>query len=35
LCEWPARQIAASRVEIDARLMLDAAARAVPRWPEA
>jgi hypothetical protein len=34
VCEWPARGIPESRVEIDAGLVLEAAARAVPIWPE-
>ena len=33
VCEWPARQIPESRVEIDAALVLEAASRAVPVWP--
>jgi hypothetical protein len=33
VCEWPPGQIPASGVEIDARLVLDAAARAAPVWP--
>jgi hypothetical protein len=33
-CEWPARQIAESQVQIDARLVLDAAERAVILWPD-
>ena len=33
VCEWPARDIPESRVEIDAGLVLEAAARAVPIWP--
>lgn len=32
--EWPARGIPESRVEIDAGLVLEAAARAVPIWPD-
>ena len=32
--EWPARDIPESRVEIDAGLVLEAAARAVPIWPD-
>ena len=32
--EWPARGIPESRVEIDASLVLDAATRAVPIWPD-
>jgi hypothetical protein len=32
--EWPARHIPESRVEIDAGLVLEAAARAVPIWPD-
>jgi hypothetical protein len=34
VCEWPARGIGESRVQVDARLVLDAAERAVPIWPE-
>ena len=33
VCEWPARDIPESRVEIDAGLVLEAADRAVPIWP--
>jgi hypothetical protein len=33
VCTWPARQLPASGVEIDARLVLEAAARAAPVWP--
>jgi hypothetical protein len=33
VCEWPARGIPESRVEVDAGLVLEAAARAVPIWP--
>jgi hypothetical protein len=32
--EWPARGIRESRVEIDAGLVLEAARRAVPIWPD-
>jgi hypothetical protein len=32
--EWPARGIPESRVEIDAGLVLEAAGRAVPLWPD-
>lgn len=35
VCEWPARGIAESRTEVDARLIRDAAARAVPLWSDA
>ena len=35
VCEWPARIIPETRVEIDAGLVLDAAATAVPFFPEA
>jgi hypothetical protein len=35
VCAWPARGIPESRVEIDAGLVLDAAAAAVPFFPEA
>jgi hypothetical protein len=34
VCEWPGREIAESRVEIDAGLILQAAGRAVTLWPE-
>jgi hypothetical protein len=34
VCEWPAQGIAETRVEIDAALVLDAAARAQTLWPE-
>ena len=34
VCEWPARGIPESRVEIDAGLVLEAAGRAVPIWPD-
>jgi hypothetical protein len=34
VCAWPARQIEESRVQIDAGLVLEAAERAVPIWPE-
>jgi hypothetical protein len=34
VCEWPRRDIAESRVEIDAGLILEAAGRAVTLWPE-
>ncbi len=34
VCEWPARGIGESRVQVDARLVLEAAERAVPIWPE-
>jgi hypothetical protein len=33
VCAWPAGQLPASGVEIDARLVLEAAARAAPVWP--
>jgi hypothetical protein len=33
VCTWPARQLPTSRVEIDARLVLEAADRATPVWP--
>jgi hypothetical protein len=32
--EWPGYGISESRVEVDGRLILDAAARAVRLWPE-
>jgi hypothetical protein len=34
VCEWPARGIPESRVEIDAGLVLEAARRAVAIWPD-
>jgi hypothetical protein len=34
VCEWPSRGIAESRAEIDARLILEAAGRAVTLWPD-
>ena len=34
VCEWPARGIPESRVEIDGGLVLEAARRAVPIWPD-
>jgi hypothetical protein len=34
VCEWPARGIPESRVEIDAGPVLEAARRAVPIWPD-
>jgi hypothetical protein len=34
VCQWPAYSIPESRVEIDARLVLDAAARAIALWPD-
>jgi hypothetical protein len=33
VCEWPARQIPALGVKIEAKLVLEAAGRAVPMWP--
>jgi hypothetical protein len=33
-CEWPARGIPETRAEIDAGLVLEAAGRAVPIWPD-
>ena len=33
--EWPAVGLAERRIELDARAIYDAAARAVPVWPEA
>ncbi len=33
VCQWPAGQLPTSGVEIDARLVLEAAARATPVWP--
>jgi hypothetical protein len=34
VCEWPALGLTEARVEIDAQLILDAAARSVQIWPE-
>jgi hypothetical protein len=34
VCEWPGRGIAESRMEPDARLILEAAGRAVTLWPD-
>ena len=34
VCEWPAFGIGESRAAIDAQLILDAAGRSVPLWPE-
>src|SRR2546430_3515945 len=34
VCEWPAFGIPESRAELDARPILDAAARALGLWPE-
>jgi hypothetical protein len=34
VCEWPARGIPETRVEIDAGLVLEAAGRAVAIWPD-
>jgi hypothetical protein len=34
VCEWPARGIPETRAEIDASLVLEAAAQAVPIWPD-
>ena len=34
VCEWPARQIGESRVELDARLVRQAAERATTLWPD-
>jgi hypothetical protein len=33
-CQWPAEQIPPSRAELDAGLVLEAAARAASLWPE-
>ena len=33
-CAWPAQGIGESRADVDARLIRDAAARAVPLWPD-
>jgi hypothetical protein len=34
VCEWPAYDIAETRVDIDAQLVIDAADRAQPVWPD-
>jgi hypothetical protein len=34
VCQWPALGIPESRADVDAELILDAAARAVQLWPE-
>jgi len=34
VCEWPTRHIPETRAEIDASLVLEAAARAVAIWPD-
>jgi hypothetical protein len=34
VCEWPARQVGESRVELDARSVRQAAERAVTLWPD-
>jgi hypothetical protein len=34
VCEWPAREIALTRVEVDNRRLLDASQRAAPLWPD-
>jgi hypothetical protein len=34
VCEWPARQIPETRVEIDAGLVLEASGRALAIWPD-
>jgi hypothetical protein len=34
VCEWPALGVEESRAQLDARLVLDAAARSRPLWPE-
>lgn len=34
VCEWPAYDIPESRLEVDAKVILDAADRARPIWPE-
>jgi len=33
-CEWPAEQIPPSQAELDASLVLEAAARATSLWPD-
>jgi hypothetical protein len=33
-CQWPTEQIPPSQAELDARLVLDAAARATSLWPD-
>jgi hypothetical protein len=33
VCEWPAFSIPESRAGLDARLILDAAARSIRLWP--
>jgi hypothetical protein len=33
-CRWPVYGIAETRVAIDAQLILDAAQRSIPLWPE-
>ena len=35
VCEWPHFQIGETRATIDAQVIIDAAARAVPLWPAA
>jgi hypothetical protein len=34
VCEWPAHGIGESRADVDARLIREAAVRAVPLWPD-
>jgi hypothetical protein len=34
VCEWPAHGIGESRADVDAQLIRDAAARAIPLWPD-
>ena len=34
VCEWPARGIGLTRVEIDSQALLDAANRTKPLWPD-
>jgi hypothetical protein len=34
VCEWPLHGIAESRGALDAQLIVDAAARAIPLWPD-
>jgi hypothetical protein len=34
VCEWPTYGIAETRAGFDAQLILDAARRSIPLWPE-
>jgi hypothetical protein len=34
VCEWPTYGIAETRAGLDAQLILDAARRSIPLWPE-